>query len=124
MQTHPMQSHRQGARDGGRAPGRSARAAVSVHQRSTVVSQHEGDAPASAREGGTGLALVCRKGSADSVLFAADVTGWAGGFAGAIGRTLNGTSFPCRLFRLVRGDFRCMNRCDGKLQMTARRRGA
>ena len=28
-----------------------------------------------------------------------------------------GTSLPCRVIRLLRGDFRCLNRCNGKLQM-------
>ena len=72
-------------------------------------------------EGMAGISLICNKGKAHRVLFHANVSTKAGKLAGLIGRLIYGTSLACRVVRLVRGDFRCMNRCNGTLQMTTRR---
>ena len=77
------------------------------------------------QEGRVSIALFCNKGNALKVLYFANVTPNVGRIAGVIGSIAYGTSLPCRVIRLLSGDFRCLNRCNGKLQMmnSARRTG-
>ncbi len=77
------------------------------------------------QEGRVSIALFCNKSNALSVLYFANVTPNVGKIASVIGRIIYGTSLSCRVVRLLRGDFRCLNRCNGKLQMmnSAKRTG-
>jgi len=68
-------------------------------------------------KGRVSIALFCNKRNALSVLYVANVTANVGTIASVIGSIIYGTSLPCRVIRLLRGDFRCLNRCNGKLQM-------
>ena len=71
------------------------------------------------------IALLCNKGNALSVLYFATVTPYVEKIARVIGTIIYGTSLPCRVIRLIRGDLRCLNRCNGTLQMmnSAKRMG-
>ena len=69
------------------------------------------------QKGRVSIALFCNKRNTLSVLYFANVTPNVGTIASVIGSIIYGTSLPCRVIRLLRGDFRCLNRCNGKLQM-------
>jgi len=77
------------------------------------------------QNGRVSIALFCNKSNALRVLYFANVTPNVGRLASVIGSIIYGTSLPCRVIRMLRGDFRCLNRCNGKLQMmnSAKRTG-